>query len=261
MDTGLQLLGAGLLAFTRIGLVFVQAPIWGSNHIQKPILAGSAALITICMYPHIPFPENMPTDLLQFMLCLLTQVCVGLVIGFISFLVMAAAQFGGEMLDIQMGLSVAASFDPASHGAVNLLRRLHFYIAMNLYLTLNGHHMLIKAMERSFHVVPLTYFKMTDNMALEFIRVTGELLVIGTQIAAPALAALFITQCALGLLARVAPQMNVFMLSFPLNIGIGLTLLTISLPLIIRLLGVQFEHNLEDVMNSIKMMAPVAPGR
>ena len=259
MDTALQLFGVGLLAFTRIVLVFVQAPIFGSHHIPKPILAGVAGAVTIAMYPHIPVPADVPEDLLPFLGALLSQACVGLVIGFVSFLVMAAAQFGGEMLDIQMGLSVAASFDPASHGAVNLLRKVHFYLAMNLYLVLDGHHALIQAINGSFRVIPVTYFHIDSNIAMEMVSLSGNLLVIGTQIAAPALAALFITQCALGLLARVAPQMNVFMLSFPLNIAIGLTLLTFSLPLIIRLLGVQFELNLDHIVHSIKMMVP--PGR
>ncbi len=259
MDTALQLFGVGLLAFTRVVLVFVQAPIFGSHHIPKPILAGLAGAVTIAMFPHIPVPADMPDDLLPFMGALLSQACVGLVIGFVSFLVMAAAQFGGEMLDIQMGLSVAASFDPASHGAVNLLRKVHFYLAMNLYLVLDGHHALIQAINASFRVVPVTYFQINGDIAMEMIRLSANLLVIGTQVAAPALSALFITQCALGLLARVAPQMNVFMLSFPLNIAIGLALLTFSLPLIVRLIGVQFDINLDHVVHSIQMMVP--PGR
>lgn len=259
MDTGMQLFAVGLLAFTRIVLVFVQAPIFGSHHIPKPILAGMAVTLTLVMYPHIPVPPDIPQDFLPFIGALLTQACVGLVLGFVSFLVMAAAQFGGEMLDIQMGLSVAASFDPASHGAVNLLRKVHFYLAMNLWLVLDGHHALIRALEASFRVVPVTYFQITGDIAFEMIRLTSNLLVIGTQIAAPALAALFITQCALGLLARVAPQMNVFMLSFPLNIAIGLALLTLSLPLIVRVISVQFDMNINHLVQSIKLMVP--PGR
>ena len=256
MDTALQGLGVGLLAFARIALVFVQAPIFGSHHVPKPILAGTAGAITLVMFPHILVPPDMSIDLIPFMGALLTQVCVGLIIGYISFLVMGAAQFGGEMLDIQMGLSVAASFDPASHGAVNLLRKLHFYLAMNLYLVLDGHHMLIRAIDKSFRVIPVTYFQMTSDMAMDLIRLSSNLLLIGTQIAAPALAALFITQCALGLLARVAPQMNVFMLSFPLNITIGLTLLNFSLPLITRLLGAQFDLNLDQILTGLQLMAP-----
>ena len=125
-DPALQLLGVGLLAFVRIALIFVQAPILGSNHIPNTVLVGFAAAITVAIYPTLPVPNDMPTDLFPFFGALLTQACVGLVIGFVSFIVIGAAQFGGEMLDIQMGLSSAASFDPASHGAINLLRKVLF---------------------------------------------------------------------------------------------------------------------------------------
>ena len=91
---------------------------------------------------------------------------------------------------------------------------------------------------------------------MHLLSLSSNLLVIGTQIAAPALSALFITQCALGLLARVAPQMNVFMLSFPLNIAIGLILLTASYPLIVRVIGRQFELNLDNLVKCIQMMMP-----
>lgn len=243
-----------LLAFTRILLVFVQAPIFGSHHIPRPLLVGVAATMTFLVFPSLPVLEEVPEDFREMALWILTQIAVGLVIGYVSFLIMAAAQFGGEMLDIQMGLSVAASFDPASHGAINLLRRLHFYIAMLLYLVLNGHHMLVEAIFHSFRVIPLNHFYLSDIGAAELIRTTGEVFVIGTQIAAPALGALFITQVALGLLARVAPQMNVFMLSFPLNIAIGVFMISVSLPLILKLLQAQFDVNLEDLEQMIHLL-------
>ena len=258
IDGGIKLLCVGFLAFTRICLIFVQAPIFGSNHITNTVLAGLAMAVTVVLYPNLPVPADMPNDIFPFIQALLCQACVGLVIGYVSFLVMATAQFGGELLDIQMGLSSAASFDPASHGAINLVRKLQFYTAMNLYLCLDGHHMLLKAIDASFKVIPLTHFYFSEDLAMEMLKLSSQLLVIGTQIAAPALAALFINQCAMGLLARVAPQMNVFMLSFPMNIGIGFILLTLSYPFILRLLGIQFEINLDSLLKCIKMMAPVA---
>src|ERR1043165_7359756 len=120
---------------------------------------------------------------------------------------MSTAQFGGEVLDIQMGLSVAAQSDPATHGAVNLIRRLDFYMAMLLYLLMNGHHEMWKAIFWSFDVVPLTYFQMTQMQMDSMIALGSDLYRIGLQLASPAVGALFIAQIALGLMARVAPQM------------------------------------------------------
>ncbi len=252
--------GTGMLALARIAMVFVQAPIWGSQHFKAPVKMGMAASVTLLAMPNLPMadPAHFPTDLRGFIPLILMQLAVGLVIGWVSFLVMATAQFGGEMLDIQMGLSVAAQSDPSSHGAVNLLRRLHFYIAMLLYLLTDGHHELWRAIFYSFKVIPLTEFHMSTMHINVLIDLAAEIYVIGLQISSPAVGALFITQIALGLVARVAPQMNVFMLSFPMNISVGMILLTFALPYIIALLNQRFEVNLGQLQNSINMMRPGA---
>ncbi len=246
----------GLLAFARIVLIMVQAPIWGSRHYNAQIKVGTAAVITILAFPNLPIPDHFPKEIRGLILALLTQIAVGAAIGFASFIVMGAAQFGGEMLDIQMGLSVAASMDPSSHGASKLLQRLNFYVAMLLYLILDGHHKLMIAIFYSFKVVPLTGMKMTGAQIQSMINMVGDIFVLGTQIAAPALGALFITQVALGLLARVAPQMNVFMLSFPLNIAIGISIFVVALPYVVRLLTHSFAVNDEQVLDTIRMLWP-----
>lgn len=244
----------GLLAFVRIVFIFQQAPILGSKHIKGQAKVGLAACLAVVAFPNLPMPENMPEDPRGFILALLAQVVVGLAIGYVSFLVMAAAQFGGEMMDIQMGLSVAASMDPSSGGTSKLLNRLNFYVAMMLYLMVDGHHMLLRALFRSFQVIPVTEFRVSGRLVSEFITHTEEIFLIGLQVAAPPLAALFITQVAMGLLARVAPQMNVFMLSFPLNIAIGLMLFSIGLPVIQGLLLEQFEINHDRTWDAILIM-------
>ena len=251
--------GTALLAFVRIVTVFVQAPIFGGQHFKAPIKVGMAASVTLLAFPNLPVPDPFPADIRGYMLAVLSQICVGLVIGWVSFLVMATAQFGGEMLDVQMGLSAAAQADPSSHGAVNLLRRLHFYAAMLTYLMFNGHHQLWIAIFKSFQVVPLTYFQMTELQINTMIGLGSEMYRIGLQISSPAVAALFVAQIALGLLARVAPQMNVFMLSFPMNLAVGLMLLTLSLPFILKQLEKRMDINNDQVMESIVMLIPPKP--
>ena len=248
--------GTALLAFARIAMVFVQAPIFGGQHFKAPIKVGMAASVTLLAFPNLPIPDPFPMDVRGFIFAILSQLAVGLVIGWVSFLVMATAQFGGEMLDVQMGLSAAAQADPSSHGAVNLLRRLHFYMAMLLYLMLNGHHQLWEGIFYSFDTIPLTYFQMTQAQIDTMIALAGEIYRVGLQISSPAVAALFVAQIALGLLARVAPQMNVFMLSFPMNLAVGLLLLTLSLPYILNLMEQRFDVNLEQLDTAIKMLRP-----
>lgn len=239
-------------------MVFVQAPIWGSQHFKAPVKMGMAIGVTLLAYPNLTIPEPFPLELRGFLISVLMQLAVGLVIGWVSFLVMATAQFGGEMLDIQMGLSAAAQADPSSHGAVNLLRRLHFYMAMMLYLLGNGHLKLWQALFESFRIVPLTYFQMTDMQIESLLRMAGEIYVVGLEIASPVVGALFVAQIALGMVARAAPQMNVFMISFPMNLGIGLLMLGIASTWLLQTLEQRFGVNNDQVNSAIWQMSPKA---
>ncbi|MBI2252357.1 MAG: flagellar biosynthetic protein FliR [Armatimonadetes bacterium] len=243
-----------LLIIVRIVGVFIQAPIWGSQHIPKQILAGTISVLALNILMLLPINSKMPGNLTAFGQLLLIQFLVGLVIGYVSYLVMAGAQFAGELLDIQLGLSTAASFDPAAHGTINLIRRFKFYLAMLLYLIFDGHHELLKALYRSFEIVPLNGINFSGKLINNLIAITNDVFIIGIQLAAPMLLALFVTQVALGLLSRVAPQMNVFMLSFPLNILIGLSLLWISLPFIKTALRNLFALNMSQVLRVIWYM-------
>lgn len=257
-----------LLIFVRMVGFFVQAPIWGSRHIPRNALSGTAAVFAVVLFPAVPVPKGMLTlgdrlmggDVAPFISYIFTQFVVGLMIGYMSFLIMAAVQFGAEILDVQMGLSVAASFDPASHGSVNMIRRWAFYLAMVLYLLMNGHHKALEAMRYSYAVIPLDGISFSGKMLDDVIVKTGLIFTLGLQISAPVVASLFITQVALGLLARVAPQMNVFMLSFPLNIMIGLTLLSSSLLLLRERLGQLFDDNIHWMWTNIRYMIPHGSG-
>lgn len=253
-NEGYILFGLWLLVFVRVIAIFVQAPIWGSNHMPHQVLAGTSAIVAITVFPGMKVPLDFPTNIVNFIMLILIQFLVGLVIGYVSFLVMAGAQFAGELLDIQLGLSTAASFDPATHGPVNLIRRYEFYFAMLLYLLCNFHHLLLQAVYKSFEVIPVTGLTYKGVMIEDLIHMTGSIFYIALQISAPMLAALFIVQIALGLMSRVAPQMNVFMLSFPLNIIIGFVLLWLSLPYIWKGFSNLFGQNVDQVFRIIKFM-------
>ncbi|MBI2266790.1 MAG: flagellar biosynthetic protein FliR [Armatimonadetes bacterium] len=241
-----------LLVMARFMGVFVQAPIWASHHIPMQGRVGVALWVTIAIFPALSVPKGLPQELIPYAILLAGQVLIGALIGLVSFLVMAAVQTAGELIDIQLGLSIAASFDPSAGGTVNLIRRFEFYVAMIVYLVINGHHQFLRALFRSFEVVPVTGIRITPASLERLIPLTADIFYIAVQIGAPVLAALFITQVALGLLSRVAPQMNVFMISFPLNILVGLSLVVASMPLALRVIIQLFEKNNEFVMELIK---------
>jgi len=257
-----------LLIFVRFVGFFVQAPIWGSHHANHQVLVGSALCFSIIVFPTVHPPETLMAwkthygsvmTLTHLALLIFQQFAVGLIMGYISFLSMVVAQFAGELFDVQMGLSVAASFDPASHGASNLLNRLSFYVGMILYLLCGGHMITLTAVKKSFELIPVDYFSMNKPLLEHIYHSTGDIFLLALQMASPVVCSLFIVQVALGMVARAAPQMNVFMLSFPMNIGIGLTILTASFPFMTDKYYQLFRTDNETLAHVIKLMGAHAP--
>ncbi len=256
MEQAFLFFGTFMLVMARVIGFFVQAPIWGSKHINDKVLVGLAACTSIVIFVNVPLPEELPGSPIIFILLIASQLFIGMVMGYTSFLCMACAQFGGEMLDIQLGLSSAAASDPSSKGTINLIRRLQFYLAMTLYLIFDGHHVLMKAVAKSFDIIPLTGTRFSGKLIGELIYLSGQILYIGVQIALPAMGALFMVQIALGVMARVAPQMNVFMLSFPLNILVGLTMLIATIPILARYYARLFELNNDWLIKVMQLLIP-----
>ncbi|HEY4000654.1 MAG TPA: flagellar biosynthetic protein FliR [Candidatus Xenobia bacterium] len=262
-----------LLVLDRVAGFFVQAAIWGNRVIPHQVLVGIALGFSILIYPNVTPPElfhhfttksGHPLDLAFLGILLFQQFAVGLVLGFISYITFAIVQFAGELFDIQMGLSAAASADPSGHGSLTMLDRMTFYLAMIIYLLTDTHVLTMRVVQKSFEVIPVDCFNLPRPLLDILWMRSGEMFKLGLELAAPVVSTIFIVQVALGMVARVAPQMNVFMLSFPMNIGIGMTILCNSWTFIeAKFLGHDglFYRDIVSMSKAILYMAPHHIGR
>jgi len=245
------------LTMARCMGIGLQAPIFGSRHITMRARVGSVLVIATALYPTLPMPQGLTANFPQHLGIIFSNIMVGLIVGFAASLTMYTIQFAGELVDTQLGLSTAASFDPSAGGTVNMIRRFKFYLAMMVYLIINGHHSLIIAIYRSFQAVPAdAMFVPRGALIADFVSMTNDMLFLGVQIASPCMAALYIVQMALGLVARAAPQMNVFMLSFPVNILVGTTVLSAAIPYIAKKLIFIFDDNYMSILKMLLLMKP-----
>jgi len=255
-EQGIMVIELFGLVLARVFGIFIQGPVFQAHQITMRIRVGAAIVIAIALFPVLPMPAHLDVNLLQFFYLLIGNVIVGLMIGYTANLPILTLQFAGELLDIQLGLTIASSFDPMAGGTVNLIRRFELYLCIMTYLIINGHHYLFKALYRAFQVVPVTGFHFRGAVFREYTFLTSEMFKTALEISAPPLAALFITQMALGLVARASPQMNVFMLSFPVNLWVGLTLLAVTLPIIIQRLGPIFTSNYYSLLKILLNLQP-----
>jgi len=238
--------------------VFVQAPLFGRlKGIPMPVQVGYSLAISLVMFHILPLPKDLPDHYISFIQAVICQVFVGLLLGFASYMVVAAVQSAGELMDMQLGLSIAATLDPGSGGSsAGLIRTLYLRLALLVWILLHGDYFFLRAVERSYELIPVTHFALPGAVIGKFVELTSGLFVIALEISAPVLAAMFISDVALGLLNRAAQQFNVFMVSFPVKILLGLGMMALSLaPVLVRALPSLYSnlnHQMIQVILALK---------
>ncbi|OIH98804.1 flagellar biosynthetic protein FliR [Curtobacterium sp. MCBA15_009] len=155
-----------------------------------------------------------------FLLALLTQLLVGLGLGFLVFLVFAAVQSAGALIDLFGGFTLAQAFDPQSQVNGAQFTRLFQMAALALLFTSGGYQLIVGGLVRSFDAVPLTGSFGVDALAPLLVTAVSQMFLASLQIAGPLVVVLFLADVGLGLLTRVAPALNAFQLGFPIKIGL-----------------------------------------
>ncbi len=220
-----------LLLFIRtIGIVAV-SPVFGHRIIVSQAKAGLALVLAMVLFPAVPVTLAATTDLLPYFIVAVKELVMGMMFGFVARLVFIAVQFAGEVIGIDIGFGVVNIIDPLSAEQISIIGTFKNLIALVIFLMIDGHHIVLQGLAASFEMVPLGGIQLTEMLGRSLIAMTSEVFVMAIKLSAPVIAALFLTSLALGIIARTVPQMNVFIVGFPLKIAVGMGMLMLSLPL------------------------------
>jgi len=228
----------------RIAGIFIQAPIFSSRSIPTFSKTVFIIWLAIILWFVTPVAPVLPTTLASYVMTLIAEVALGFLIGFISNLVFIAVQSAGEIIDLQMGLSVASALDPVFGAVISIVGRLTFFMALIVFLAFNGHHLLLSAFHQSFSVIPagkIANFG-APNLAIQMMQLGQSLWTIAVQLAAPVVLLIFISDFTFGIVSRVAPQVNVFMLGFQVKPFLGLFGIMLTLPFMVKYIGKLIEN-------------------
>ena len=227
-----EVLTLGLLVAARVGALLLFAPALGSRRVPAPAKVGLALGAAVVLYPvALDRTASLPDPVsLEFGLLLLREMLIGAVLGYVSSLIVSAAQTAGGVLDLQSGLGAATMFDPITGMSTPLISHAYYLIASVAFVTLDGHHTLIAALGRSWELLPVGHAHISTATAQGLMVVSARLLWVAAQIAAPGMAAVFLTDLGLGLIARGVPQMNVFLVGLPAKLIVGLVVLAAAIP-------------------------------
>jgi flagellar biosynthetic protein FliR len=170
---------------------------------------------------------------------------IGIAMGFTMRLVFAAIEFAGEVASSTMGFSFATFFDPSSAGRTSAISQFLALVATMAFLALNAHLVLIEALVESFFTLPIAGTPLSLSAPLEMVRWGGQIFSSGLQLSMPIVAALLIVNIALAILTRAAPQLNLFGIGFPITIGAGFLVISLTLPYLGTPLQTMFNGGIE----------------
>ncbi len=221
-----------LLAAVRAAGAMLFAPVLGWRQVPAGAKFGLVVAMMLAVGPVAAVRPygGPPVVSVAFGICCVRELLTGAVLGYGALLVVAAVQAAGALLDLEVGLAASAFFDPATNDWQSAIGRCYFVAAGMIFIALDGHHALLMAIGRSLEVLPPGGGAMSAALAQGLVDLTGRLLWSAAQLAAPGMAAAFLTDLGLGLIARGVPQMNVFIVGLPAKVGIGLLILALAAP-------------------------------
>ncbi|ERI09225.1 flagellar biosynthetic protein FliR [Aneurinibacillus aneurinilyticus] len=255
----LEILPAFLLVFIRITAFFVSAPIFSIRNIPAPFKIGLSFFIAFIAFPLLKADSVVALDW-NYVYLAIKEVLIGLLLGFLATLFLAAIQVAGSFIDMMLGLAMAAVFDPITGAQTPLMGNFKYMLTMLFILSANGHHLLIKGILASYQVVPLDrWLNGIGNGQLSsfIIEKFSYMFMSGMLLAAPLVSSLFVIDIALGIVAKTVPQMNIFVVGMPAKILAGFLVLMIVFPgyffVMSRLLEVLFTsmERMIEIMGAV----------
>jgi len=219
-----QLLTAAVFVGARVSGLMIFCPFLGSSAIPAPVKAALTLLITGLLYP-LRAPLQLDLTTWQWAGVALSEVVIGLVLGLAANFMLEAALMAGQILGVQMGYSLATLFDPQTQADTPVLAEFHQLAALLVFLQLNVHHWLLRAVASSFSYLPAGAAIASFAVAGGLLRAAGGIFLSGLQIAAPTLAATLVADVALGFLGKASPQLPVLFIGLAVKNLLGLAML------------------------------------
>jgi flagellar biosynthetic protein FliR len=220
-----------LWPFLRVLGVFTTAPIFSSRAFPIRARIGLAFLISLCAQATLTNQPMVGLNDAAALGTLVQQVGIGMAIGFTVRLVFTAVELAGELVGLQMGLNFASFFDPMANAQVSAVSRFFGNIAVLLFIAINGHLTVLMAIVRSFDAFPVGGSLLQAFARVRVYELGADLFASGLWIALPMVGLLLFVNLTLGVISRVAPQMNIYAIGFPVTLTAGLGGIALVLPM------------------------------
>lgn len=259
MDNIVNLISAKLelffLLMVRNSGIFLIAPVFGRKNVPVIFKIGLAFFMSIILLETVDANIQPYGNAFGYAALLFRETYVGFLIGFVSYVIFASIYIAGQIIDMETGFGVVNVLDPQNNIQVPITGNFLYIISLIIFITIDGHHMLLSALFRSYELVPPGGVFAYASSINDLIGIAGETFVIGFKISAPVITAVFLTDIALGILSRTMPQMNIFIIGIPIKILVGMITLMIMIPVFATILDSIFTNmgdNIFRVLTHLK---------
>ncbi len=246
-----------LLILTRLTGLFVISPIFSRANVPMTMKIGLAVTLSLILLPLSIHNVNLDINNIRALIFFsTTEFLIGIIIGFISFIYFSVVYLAGTVIDIQMGFGMVNIMDPQTNAQMPIMSGLYSILISLVFLTVNGHHMLIQSIIHSYEVLPIGFqISINQNIITHLTHMLLETFALSLQLSAPILISIFIVNVILCILARTMPQMNIFMVGMPLKIFIGIIIVFLSLNFFISYSEVVFDKMFRAIYEFMKILS------
>lgn len=234
-----------IMVLTRVSGIFTFNPIFGRNNVPGYIKAGATLLLTLVMVSGGSMEYTLPSGLLPFVFDMLKELVVGLLLGFFVNLILTVFGMAGEVIDMQLGLGMAKSYDP-TFGSVGLTTQIYNYWFILYFFAVGGHLSYIELFAISYDTVPIGFDSFNINIAYILVMYFETVLTLGVKLAMPFIAASLVTEFCIGVMMKAVPTIHVFVINIQIKLLVGFVVLTASCGAVSEfmgmLMGLMFEN-------------------
>jgi flagellar biosynthetic protein FliR len=247
------------LIFARLTVILMLFPVFSFSALPVNYRFALSFFLTLIILPIVRPEFVVPniTNYLQLFALMFNEAIIGAMIGFFTKFLFAAVSLAGELIDMQVGLSMMQMPDPINEGEMVSVTGYYYMLIFAIaFLMLNGHYFLLLAVHKCFTLMPPAQAVLDINTILPMtVKLLQNLMEISIRLGAPIIITMIVTTFVLGIIAKTMPQMNVFIVGMPLKIGVGFVLMIVTLPLMLQFFAVIVKQMYKDVWTLLLRMA------
>lgn len=239
-----------LLILVRISSFIFISPFFGDSAVPSKVKISISLWITILMFYTMPETSIIYNTVIDFAIIVVKEAVTGLLIGFSAYVCITIIHFSGKIIDMEIGLSMAQIFDQSTNTTTGLTGSLYSYLLMLFMIVSNMHIFLINAIVDSYKLIPINGIKLGSTMYDTVLGFMTDYILIGFRIILPIFATMLLLNCILGIMAKVAPQMNMFAVGIQLKVMIGFFIMFITVAILPTLANYIFNV-MQDMVKEI----------